>query len=293
MPDATFTVVNPTLGRSIVPQDSESSSSSPQNMENQVYLPGWKTQYLSQPIQPNATLKHDSDLFFGLGSCPYKSADESDLEDNNGERFLRYYMTLLRSWCLPKEVKMMKRLIKDGALVVSGTILKVNEAYLRRGKLSPTQLEDVSIAFEMHLFSQMVNDARSSSVVSRAPAGKRVSRSVRFLEDLIIKGVQEARSLTRRHFIHLTRQLILVAKVTYTKLLQDFDVIEPCDRCVFDKRLNLNDRMEVMALIQWLLKGMGPLNKAGADSVSAEDSFTNFFNINNAAIEARVQNYAD
>lgn len=84
-----------------------------------------------------------------------------------------------------------------------------------------------------------------------------------------------------------------MAKVTYTKLLQDFDVIEPCDRCVFDKRLNLNDRMEVMALIQWLLKGMGPLNKAGADSVSAEDSFTNFFNINNAAIEARVQNYAD
>lgn len=77
-----------------------------------------------------------------------------------------------------------------------------------------------------------------------------------------------------------------MGKVTYSKLLQDSDTLESggCgeEECSLDKEFNLRDRRELLALVEWLLKGLEPLQEP------AEDSFTKFWASNAAAIEERL-----
>jgi hypothetical protein len=93
----------------------------------------------------------------------------------------------------------------------------------------------------------------------------------------------------RSHYIRLTRQLILVAKVAYTKLLQDFDILDSCKECDSDKELNHHDRVEVMAIIEFMIKGLSPVDKGA----KAEAVFEKFFKVNQGAIEIRVSTFAN
>lgn len=104
--------------------------------------------------------------------------------------------------------------------------------------------------FELCLFSHLYQEYRKAlpPAESRNAAHNEISHSTRFLIDLILRGIGKSRTHGRHHYVRLTRQLILVAKTTYSKLLQDFDALDECAACTQDKQINLNDRTEVCFL---------------------------------------------
>jgi hypothetical protein len=153
------------------------------------------------------------------------------------------------------------------------------------------RLEELDLAFEMHLFSSQLAQYRAKQdPESRGPDKSPITRSVQFLSNMILKGLDVARGPARQHLIHLTRHLIIIAKVTYTKLLQDFDFLDSCSKCVADKELNYNDRIEVMSLIEFMIKGLGPLDEGDQD---VTESYDKFFSHNLSAIQARVSVFVD
>lgn len=101
-------------------------SAKPQKeLDDEMYLPGWKMQYVKVP-EPKITLLHEGDIFYGLGSCPYKAVTPADLDNaKSPEEIVRFYMAVLRTWCLEKEFEAIMTLIKDGALQVEGQLLTV------------------------------------------------------------------------------------------------------------------------------------------------------------------------
>jgi len=158
-------------------------------------------------------------------------------------------------------------------------------------KLTSHQLDELAMAFELEVFTNLFIEQRDKAPepLSRRPSKSPISKSCRFFIDFLIRGLDQSRKF-KPHYVRLTRQLILIAKVAYTKLLQDFDVLDPCHKCSDDKAMNLNDRIEIMAMIEFMMKGLSPLDKS--PDPCAETAFTNFFEMNQGAIEIRVNTFA-
>jgi len=104
-------------------------------------------------------------------------------------------------------------------------------------------------------------------------------------------GIQKAHENVPAHAIRMVRNTLNVVKTVYAKLLQDFDVLEGCAECESDKFININDRNEVMAAMEFIIKGLSPWAKAGATG-SVTESFEKFFADNKGVIETRVSTFS-
>jgi len=93
-------------------------------MNQMVYLPAWKLQYV-RPTN-NISLSHEDYVFYGLGSCPVKRVAPEDLEKaNTPEAIVRFYMKLLRTWCLETEFDAIMTMINDKVLQIENKALRI------------------------------------------------------------------------------------------------------------------------------------------------------------------------
>jgi hypothetical protein len=80
--------------------------------------PGWKTQF--EAIEPNVTMKHEDDIFYGFGNCPHKKLTPVDLQNaKTDDEVLDFYMGLLRTYCIQRQKHYFRTLIQSGYLEVT------------------------------------------------------------------------------------------------------------------------------------------------------------------------------
>jgi hypothetical protein len=82
-------------------------------------IPGWKLQEIEN-FKPNSTLQLESLIFYGLGSCRYKKVKELPVIKPNQEKVVDFYLTLLRTYCLPEAKEYVNHLLHHNFLEIEG-----------------------------------------------------------------------------------------------------------------------------------------------------------------------------
>jgi len=124
-----------------------------------------------------------------------------------------------------------------------------------------------------------------------SPDGHHISKSVRGAIDMILSGLKKIRSKTelRRHMIACTRHAISGARFIFLKLAQDTENMADCQDCVEDKEMNFNDRLVVMALVQYLKIGLLAVDIHDKD---INESFNTFFTKNRENLVSKVNTFS-
>jgi len=97
---------------------------------------------------------------------------------------------------------------------------------------------------------------------------------MKFAVNFGLNMLQTIREKTRLHVVFLTRTLVLNLNSILEKLCMDAVVLTKCgEQCADDLAGNLNDRKYVMALIQFIKRGLGPFEKEGGSAVKKFNEF--------------------
>jgi hypothetical protein len=64
--------------------------------------------------------------------------------------------------------------------------------------------------------------------------------------------------------------------------------LETCSKCDEEKKLNYNDRVQLLMLMQFIIHGLEPVESGKLD---VDPAFKKFYTENKAAIESRVRSY--
>jgi hypothetical protein len=157
-----------------------------------------------------------------------------------------------------------------------------------QAKLTQKETEKLSSSFEMCVFTHTYSlESRKSSSSSSGPIqylGKYISRSTKFLVDMILEGIHFSREKNRKHFVRLSRNMISTLVTAMTKLKQDEEALEKCEGCGIDKEVNLNDRIGLMGVTQFILHGISSLEPSG----SVPSAYEGFYKAHSELIVKKV-----
>jgi hypothetical protein len=115
-----------------------------------------------------------------------------------------------------------------------------------------------------------------------------MSRRVHTLVQTIKLGIELARTTLRHHELKLLRSLATTAKTAFMRLLEDHDITRDCGKCTLDLKVNKEDQIQLMTLIQFIMHGLAPVE---AQSRTVEEAVKKFYEINESALEERVEAY--
>jgi len=139
-------------------------------------------------------------------------------------------------------------------------------------------------AFSKAFKAELYNDKPT-----RPPFNASLSRRVQVLGKTAFHGIELARGDLKRHEVKLLRTLATTLKTAFMKLVQDHEGMTSCSSCELDLEVNRADQDYLMALIQFIISGLGPLDKPSPKDI--EEAFSAFNATNAPAIETRVEAY--
>lgn len=161
-------------------------------------------------------------------------------------------------------------------------------------RLTPREIIKLSLAFELSAFSKTYHKLRSDNNFPTKgfmeEADGKISRSAGFLTELTMHYIQRARKVSPSHSVRLTRNLLKTLRTVLTKLHQDKLALEQhCSSdCQTDKMLTQGDKFRITSLLQFVIFGLGPYEKKGAD---LRTTFDKFVKLNTKAIKERVEEF--
>lgn len=153
-------------------------------------------------------------------------------------------------------------------------------------------------AFEFSVFTEIyvstINEPRKDNSTIYAtsfttPSGKLCSESISFFTTICLNYLTIVQDKAPLHLIYLTRSMLQNTQAIYFKLVQDsINLAQSCKDCNKDIELNFNDRLQLMALNQFIRKGLSPVEKGKVD---VDDAFNEFYKDNESIIEKYVKLY--
>jgi len=168
--------------------------------------------------------------------------------------------------------------VKDKKLV-----LEDDHQTLLQRKLTKKESEEMSAAFEMSLFTETYAERAKApaAAITSASQGDAVSKSSSFLVDMGLKALEASRKKHNTHFVRLSRNLVTSLTTAFVKLKQDLENLVECQACQLDVKINYNDRKQLVALLEFIMRG-------SVESNDFRKDFDLFLKNNAAAISAKV-----
>jgi len=173
------------------------------------------------------------------------------------------------------------------------------------------EFKKLSAAFELATFAKTYVQSKPTAVAQQIDT--QVSSSVRFLIKFGLQYIRNAQKFGGTHFTKLCRNLIISMKNVMSKLIQDDEMLKsnvgPCsfwetgnqmtsddsgfmDKCRDAMRINNKDRFHIMALIKFIVYGLGPLEHSRFKrDIKIFPLFLSFIEENNYAIQHMVSLY--
>jgi hypothetical protein len=106
------------------------------------------------------------------------------------------------------------------------------------------------------------------------PDGSPITKTIHTFTLTALQALQDAKELAPKHFIKVSRSIATTLKTGFTKLLQDYDRYKACTKCVGKiQDVAKNDLRSLVATLQFVLNGLGPVDSGVKDVHSAYKEF--------------------
>ncbi|OXA44330.1 uncharacterized protein LOC118438204 [Folsomia candida] len=257
--------------------------------------PGWKTQF-SASISPGAYSSHenitDGPIFYGFGNCPTSGAIGAGKNFSTSHEALDFYQKALRTDCFAYMKPLLELTLTTGVVNWANPHFEFKEGhdFLTKPILPLKDLVTLTSAAELVAFTTVHKSALPPSWTPTAflpGIGKKpISPSVSFLTQVCLKYLALVRQKARPHMIHLTRHILHSTNSALKKVAEDGQNLEKCADagCDKDKEVNQNDKTALMGIVQFIKRGLGPVDKGMATDGELVTLFEKFFIENEEAI---------
>jgi hypothetical protein len=244
-------------------------------------------------------MRRATDLpYVGYGECSYMSV-EPELKkplSNEMDDVIEFYLATLRLDCnnaLTNEIRgwltsklRFLRIVRDLSFELMPT-----SRLLKYKMLTPQEFDMLVSALLFLKYSAVYREEAMSKPPYRLEIlGHTTSNKVSFLTKLIIKVVDVSNQYLQHHLVKTSRALARILKDKFYALLLDKMLIQfkkPSRQAHLYKE-NYRDRIQVMALKEFVIYGLSPIFRS---ATSTDVAFSSFYQLNENRIRYLVHSY--